>query len=52
VAGVLAAAPPDRVPFLLADAADWPRHLYERLGFTAVGERLGATRGARESGAV
>ena len=44
VAGAVALAPPGRVPFLLADAGDWPRHLYGRLGFTAVGERLGATR--------
>jgi ribosomal protein S18 acetylase RimI-like enzyme len=47
VAGAVASAPPGRVPFLLADADDWPRHLYERLGFTAVGERLGATRSPR-----
>jgi ribosomal protein S18 acetylase RimI-like enzyme len=44
VAGATALAPPGRVPFLLADADDWPRHLYERLGFTAVGERVGVTR--------
>src|SRR5919199_1743224 len=43
---VVAAAPPGRTPFLLADANDWPRHLYDRLGFVAVGERIGATRGA------
>jgi GNAT superfamily N-acetyltransferase len=48
VAGVVAAAPPGRVPFLFADADDWPRHLYERLGFAAVGERLGATRAPRD----
>jgi GNAT superfamily N-acetyltransferase len=44
VAGALALAPPGRVPFLLADANDWPRHLYQRLGFTALGERLAAAR--------
>jgi hypothetical protein len=44
VAGAVALAPAGRVPFLLADAHDWPRHLYARLGFTSVGERLGATR--------
>jgi GNAT superfamily N-acetyltransferase len=44
VAGAVALAPAGRVPFLLADADDWPRHLYGRLGFTPVGERLGATR--------
>jgi ribosomal protein S18 acetylase RimI-like enzyme len=41
--GVLAAVPPDRMLFLLADTADWPKDLYGRLGFDAVGERLGAT---------
>ena len=46
IMGVVAAAPPGRTPFLLADANDWPRHLYDRLGFVAVGERIGATRGA------
>jgi GNAT superfamily N-acetyltransferase len=44
VAGVVAAAPADRLQFLLADASDWPRELYARLGFAAIGERLGATR--------
>jgi ribosomal protein S18 acetylase RimI-like enzyme len=44
VAGAVASAPAGRIAFLLADANDWPRHLYERLGFAAVGERLGATR--------
>ncbi len=41
---VLARVPDDRVLFLCADADDWPRHLYGKLGFDAVGERLGATR--------
>lgn len=44
VAGLVAGAPRDRLLFLLADADDWPRQLYGRLGFTAVGERIGATR--------
>jgi predicted GNAT family acetyltransferase len=24
--------------FLLTDAADWPQHLYERLGFSPIGQ--------------
>jgi GNAT superfamily N-acetyltransferase len=50
VAGVVASAPAGRVPFLIADAADRPRNLYERLGFVAVGERLGATRAPPPAG--
>ncbi|HKP91357.1 MAG TPA: GNAT family N-acetyltransferase, partial [Thermoleophilaceae bacterium] len=50
VAGAVALAPPGRVPFLLADADDWPRHLYARLGFATVGERIGATRLPRDRG--
>jgi ribosomal protein S18 acetylase RimI-like enzyme len=42
--GAIAAAPPGRVLFLCADPDDWPRQLYERLGFEAVGERVGANR--------
>jgi ribosomal protein S18 acetylase RimI-like enzyme len=40
--GVLERIPSDRTVFLVADAEDWPRHLYARLGFDAVLERLGA----------
>ena len=42
--GVLAGVPRHRLLFLLADTEDWPRHLYGRLGFDVVGERLGATK--------
>ena len=42
--GVLDRIPAGRAVFLLADADDWPRHLYGRLGFDVVGERIGATR--------
>ena len=42
--GVLARIPDDRLLFLLADTDDWPKDLYGRLGFDAVGERQGATR--------
>jgi ribosomal protein S18 acetylase RimI-like enzyme len=31
--------------FLLADAGDWPQHLYRRLGFTEIG-RTTSYRGA------
>jgi ribosomal protein S18 acetylase RimI-like enzyme len=41
--GVLRLVPEDRLLFLLADTEDWPKDLYGRLGFEAVGERLGAT---------
>jgi ribosomal protein S18 acetylase RimI-like enzyme len=41
--GALALAPADRPVFLLADADDWPRELYEKLGFEVVGERVGVT---------
>jgi GNAT superfamily N-acetyltransferase len=41
---VLARVPGDRVLFLCADTEDWPKHLYGKLGFDAVGERLGATK--------
>ena len=30
----------DRLVFLLAEAADWPRHLYARLGFEVTGHRV------------
>ena len=41
---VLREVPAERLLFLCADAEDWPRELYGRLGFDVVGERLGATR--------
>jgi ribosomal protein S18 acetylase RimI-like enzyme len=41
---VLARVPDDRVLFLCADTDDWPKALYGKLGFDAVGERLGATK--------
>ena len=44
IEGAIAAIPRGRTALLLADADDWPRRLYARLGFVAVGERLGATR--------
>ena len=44
LADVLARVPDDRVLFLCADTDDWPRHLYGKLGFDVVGERLGATK--------
>jgi predicted GNAT family acetyltransferase len=28
----------DTTTFITADAADWPQFLYEKLGFTAVGD--------------
>jgi ribosomal protein S18 acetylase RimI-like enzyme len=40
--GALERIPADRTVFLVADAEDWPRQLYARLGFDAVFERLGA----------
>ena len=30
----------DHLVFLLADAEDWPQHLYRKLGFTEVGRIL------------
>jgi GNAT superfamily N-acetyltransferase len=42
--GVLARIPDDRLLFLLADTEDWPKDLYGRLGFDAIGERQGATK--------
>ena len=44
---VLARVPHDRVLFLCADPEDWPKHLYGKLGFDAVGERVGATKAPR-----
>ena len=41
--GVLAQVPDDRMLFLCADAEDWPKRLYGKLGFDVVGERLGAS---------
>jgi ribosomal protein S18 acetylase RimI-like enzyme len=41
--GALARVPGDRMLFLCADAEDWPKGLYVKLGFDVVGERLGAT---------
>jgi GNAT superfamily N-acetyltransferase len=42
--GVLEHIPPGRTVFLVADEDDWPRRLYARLGFDAVGTCTGATR--------
>jgi ribosomal protein S18 acetylase RimI-like enzyme len=44
--GVLARIPDGRTVFLVAEADDWPRRWYARLGFDAVAELVGATRGA------
>jgi ribosomal protein S18 acetylase RimI-like enzyme len=44
VEGVVERIPPERTVFLVADEDDWPRRLYDRLGFDVVGVRLGATR--------
>jgi GNAT superfamily N-acetyltransferase len=41
--GALARVPRDRMLFLCADAEDWPKRLYGKLGFDVVGERIGAT---------
>jgi GNAT superfamily N-acetyltransferase len=42
--GVLEHIPAGRTVFLIADEQDWPRRLYARLGFDAVGVCTGATR--------
>lgn len=42
--GVLARIPDERTVFLIAERDDWPRRLYDRLGFDVVGELVGATR--------
>lgn len=42
--GVLDRVSSDRLLFLCADAEDWPKELYGRLGFDTVGERLSATK--------
>ncbi|HWT22066.1 MAG TPA: GNAT family N-acetyltransferase [Solirubrobacteraceae bacterium] len=42
--GVLARIPAGRTVFLIAEADDWPRRLYERLGFDAVADLRAATR--------
>ena len=42
--GVLERIPAGRTVFLIAEEEDWPRHLYARLGFDAVGACVGATR--------
>jgi len=41
--GAIASVPNDRLLFLCADAEDWPKDLYGKLGFDVVGERLGAS---------
>jgi GNAT superfamily N-acetyltransferase len=46
--GVLARVPANRLLFLCADADDWPKELYGRLGFDTVGERLSATKAPAE----
>lgn len=43
---LMAEVPAGPMLFLCADVHDWPRRLYGRLGFDAVGELLGATRPA------
>ena len=40
----IAAVPADQLVFLCADPEDWPRRMYERLGFEPAGRILGATR--------
>ena len=42
--GVLERIPAGRTVFLVAEEQDWPRQLYARLGFDAVGGCVGATR--------